>query len=114
MKETEVEESTEYDNCLDIAEREDVQGRPAKLFDDDDLEGINDAVWKKHWNGMPEFQQDEKKPYKTIYVHFRTEEDYKDFVQKIEQPIGPKAKSIWHPKLARTQNSLLRWFEDDS
>ena len=47
-------------------------------------------------------------------MHFRTESDYKDFAKLINQNISNKTKSIWHPALDRTQNSLLRWVVDDS
>lgn len=77
--------------------------------------GIDDAEkeWQKHWVGMPEFEQEENPPYKQIYVSFRTKEDYDEFAKMIGQPLTEKTKSIWHPKLDRTKNSLLRWMEDD-
>ena len=37
-----------------------------------------------------------------------------DFAKLINQNISNKTKSIWHPALDRTQNSLLRWVVDDS
>ena len=61
---------------------------------------------------MPEFVQNDKKTYKTIYVHFRNKEDYEDFAKLIEQNLSEKTKSIWHPKLERDQNMLKRWIED--
>ena len=82
----------------------------SSLFDNDE----DMLVWKEHWKGMPEFQQEDNPTYKTIYVHFRTEADYKDFAKLVNQNISNKTKSIWHPALDRTQNSLLRWVVDDS
>ena len=108
-----VEETSEYDNCMDIAERDDVD-REATLSsfigmdDQDEVE-----FWKKHWNGMPEFEQNAKHSYKTISVHFRTEEDYIEFSKVLNQGMTHKTKSIWFPELEKTQNSLLRWVVDD-
>jgi len=62
---------------------------------------------------MPEFRQEDQKPFKTLYVHFRTEDDYKEFADVIGQILTKKTKSIWHPKNEITKNSLLRWVEDD-
>jgi len=50
-----------------------------------------------HWQGMPEFIQDKKEPFKVIIVRFETEDDYKDFQKAICQNLTNKTKSIWHP-----------------
>lgn len=68
--------------------------------------------WKKHWIGMPEFTQEEKKAYRTITINFRSENDYSKFSDKINQELSEKTKSIWHPELNVTANRLLRWVED--
>ena len=70
------------------------------------------------WVGMPEFVQEENAPFKTIYLHFRNEEDFKDFVKKYsnvddEQTITRKTKSMWYPHLDKDENSLKRWFEEE-
>ena len=50
-----------------------------------------------HWEGMPEFVQEKKEPYKTLVVRFESEQDYLDFQKRIDQKITNKTKSIWHP-----------------
>ena len=62
--------------------------------------------------------EEDKKTYKTIYVHFRTKEDFDEFCEKysqVDREMKPtdKTKSMWYPKLEITKNSLLRWIEDD-
>ena len=74
-----------------------------------DCEVEEEAEWKKHWQGMPEYKQEDNPTYKTIYVHFRNKEDYEEFAKLIDQNLSEKTKSIWHPKLDRTENALLRW-----
>jgi hypothetical protein len=68
--------------------------------------------WQKHWGGMPAFVQHPNEPHKKIYVSFRNEEDYQAFAKLIEQGLTEKTKSIWYPKLDRTENSLCRWIEE--
>lgn len=50
-----------------------------------------------HWQGMPEFIQNKKEPYKTLIVRFDSESDYTDFQNLIGQKLTVKTKSIWHP-----------------
>ena len=119
MKKTQIGESSQYQNL--IGEKK-VTDKPLSLLDhmnldEDEKEKYSDQgekEWKKLWKGMPEFEQEDNPTYKTIYVHFRTESDYKDFAKLVNQNISNKTKSIWHPALDRTQNSLLRWVVDDS
>jgi hypothetical protein len=59
---------------------------------------MNDLFDKyPEWVGMPEFVQEEKKPYKELIVRFETEEHYKDFAKLLNQSLTLKTKSIWHP-----------------
>jgi hypothetical protein len=109
-----VQESTEYENFIGKVNEED---KPLSLADflemDDTQDEADDKEWKKNWVGMPEFEQKDNKTYKTIYVHFRNEEDYQEFAKLIGQKLTNKTKSIWHPELDRTKNSLLRWMEEE-
>ena len=109
-----VNESTRYESLmgvketatgsLDLTEMMDLTEEDKKL-----LEVEEEAEWKKLWQGMPEYKQEDNPTYKTIYVHFRNKEDYEEFAKLIDQNLSDKTKSIWHPKLDRTENALLRW-----
>ena len=71
-----------------------------------------DDAWKEHWVGMPEFEYlEDNGPYRSVIVKFRRIEDYEEFSRRIDQPLTDKSKAIWHPKLERTPNYLLRWVE---
>lgn len=113
-----VEETSVYENL--IGEKK-TDNEPISLLDHMDLEdeerekfsANNEKEWQKYWVGMPEFEQEENPTFKTLYVHFRSEEDYNDFAKLIGQNLTKKTKSIWHPHLDRTQNSLLRWIEEE-
>jgi hypothetical protein len=72
-----------------------------------------DVAWKEHWVGMPEFEYlEDSGPYRSVIVKFRRLEDYEEFSKRIDQVLTDKSKAIWHPKLERTPNYLLRWIEE--
>lgn len=110
-----VPESSEYENCLDVLNTKSPLGGEASLdaFFEGEVQVAADKDWKKHWVGMPEFNQEDKKTHKTIYVHFRNEEDYQEFAKLVGQNMTNKTKSIWYPALAKTENTLLRWVEEE-
>jgi len=107
-----VTETSEYDNF--VGKKESLPGTLSDVFGDDLVqENTDDKLWKKHWVGMPEYSQDDNPTYKTLYVHFRSEEDYRAFGKLINQNISVKTKSIWYPKLDRVKNALMRWIEEE-
>jgi hypothetical protein len=107
---TKIAESTAYENCIGV--KEEVNNSDLSGFidiEDDD----SDESWKKHWTGMPEFEQEDNPAYKKLIVSFRNKEDYDEFAKLIEQTLTEKTKTIWHPKLDREANSLMRWIEEE-
>lgn len=57
--------------------------------------------WRDHWRSMPEFLQARQDPLHTLTVRFDSLEDLKDFAERLGQPVTPRTKSLWHPKLLR-------------
>lgn len=55
--------------------------------------------WKRHWQGMPEYEMSDLRPFKSMIVHFRNAEDRDAFAKLVEQTFTPDTKSIWYPKL---------------
>lgn len=96
----------EYDNLIGekVVRRSPLSGLAQKT---------ENKEWKKHWKEMPEFEQEDNAPFKTLYVHFRNEQDYEEFAKLLSQKITKQTKSIWYPKLDITKNSLLRWIEKE-
>lgn len=74
---------------------------------------IEEAKWKAHWKGMPDYTQEYNSPFRTITMKFRTKEHFKEFAKRIGQDLSNKTKSIWHPKLHITKNMLLRWIQPE-
>lgn len=61
--------------------------------------------WKKEWDGMPEFEQKDRKPYDSINVQFRNEEDRQSFLALLgEHPA--RRKSIWFPPMEYLSQSV--------
>lgn len=50
------------------------------------------------WGGMPEFENNAQDYYRTLIVHFDSEESVQDFKKRIEQDFSIAAKYICHPK----------------
>ncbi len=66
----------------------------------------------KEWEGMPEFVQDKKEPFSKIIVRFETEENLKEFANKINQNLTPKTKSIWYPFKSHWGNGRMVWIDE--
>ncbi len=60
----------------------------------------NPPAWVDMWQGMPEYRQEDLKPWKSINVHFRNEEDYQEFIRLMGQKRSPSANqnSCWYPE----------------
>ena len=112
-----VAESGEYENLMELNEQNKKQAEEnpdafGSLFEVEEVE-IDPDHWTQHWKGMPEFKQEDNGPWKTIKMHFRNEEDFKEFSKLTGNNLSKKTKSAWYPKLEITKNALLRWIEDD-
>lgn len=58
-------------------------------------DGATDA--QAEWEGMPEFDQEDKTSWHSIKVHFTDEDDLAEFSRLIGQSLTNKTRSIWHP-----------------
>ena len=68
------------------------------------------TLWKKEWQDMPEFIQDDLTPVKSILVHFETLDDMEKFSQVIGQKVFSTTRSIWFPEaeIGMYQNKRYR------
>lgn len=67
--------------------------------------------WASLWDGMPEYDQEERTAYQTIRVHFRNPRDRAEFARLVDQKIGERTRGVWYPKAEVDSNFRLRRFE---
>jgi hypothetical protein len=81
------------------------------------LSGEEEETTPYEWDGMPEYVQEDNEAYDEVTVRFRNQEDLEEFAKLIGQMNiivkRKRKKSIWHPKLDRSENSLLRWVDEE-
>jgi hypothetical protein len=61
--------------------------------------GENDP--EAEWDGMPEFDQNNEMPYRTIKIHFDDDAAAEAFARTIDQSITDKTKFLWYPQKQR-------------
>lgn len=101
-----------FDDCLEVIDTS-VKQTSITLDDHMDEDAVASDDWRSHWKGMPEFEQEEKRPFKKINVCFETEEDFNKFRELIGQSMTVKTKTIWFPEFDREANSLYKWISDE-
>jgi hypothetical protein len=77
-----------------------------------DLFGYEEFDWRKEWEGMPEFFQEDLTPYRVLNLRFRNEEDVQEFAKLVEQVITPKQKALWFPFAEFRRASHLRYVDE--
>ena len=74
--------------------------------------------WEEHWVGMPEFNQKDLTPWKSIYIHFETRKDMEEFAKLVGQEITERTQSIWFPKakIGKTAGKIYttKGYKDES
>lgn len=55
-------------------------------------------AWEDKWKGMPEFNQEDKMPWRSVKVHFKSQEDRQEFARLVGQKLTNLTPSIWFPK----------------
>ncbi len=68
--------------------------------------------WKKEWQNMPEFIQEDLSPFKSIHIHFINKEDLVAFSKLVKQNITSKTQSIWYPKAEIWTMADKRWIDE--
>lgn len=104
-------DDVKFDACLEVLDQDDGPGDLSSFLGDEDQ--VLSDNWQEHWKGMPDFVQENKKPFKRMNISFRTREDFLEFQRVIGQEMTEKTKSIWYPELEVEKNALTRWFVDE-
>jgi len=61
------------------------------------LEGENDPA--EHWQGMPEFEQEDKTAFRSIVVHFKDQESVDAFTKLTSRTFTEKTRFMWFPEI---------------
>ena len=69
--------------------------------------------WEEEWQDMPEFVQENKLPFRTIYVHFKNEKDVEAFSKLIGQKISQRTKFVWYPKVTPEDLIKLKYVDSE-
>jgi hypothetical protein len=72
--------------------------------------------WQSEWGaaGMPEFEQDDNRPFKSLMVHFGNQEEVERFAAVVGQKITLKTRYIWYPALVKNCYADKRYVEATS
>ena len=76
---------------------------------EDDIQASLD--WQEEWVDMPEFHQEDLRPFRVINIRFRNEKDVENFAQLVNQKISPKQKALWFPEAAYRKASPYRYVD---
>lgn len=84
--------------------------------------GLNVEGWvkgeiadtEKEWQSMPEFTGESSfEAFKSIMVHFKTEEDYQKFGKLLNETLTEKTKYIWYPHREKEAIKELSFGKED-
>lgn len=67
-------------------------------FNDPD---IKPEPWEEAWRGMPEYANEDERPVRTLFVHFKSAKHVAAFAQLLKQTITDETKSLWFPKVKK-------------
>jgi len=62
---------------------------------------------EKEWKGMPDYEQPEAGPFRTIHVHFKDQSSVDAFAELIGQNLTDKTKWVWYPQLAKAAGAKV-------
>jgi hypothetical protein len=78
------------------------------------LLGNCEEDWRREWQDMPEFVQEDRELYQTIIVRFTNKKDVDKFAKRIKRKITPKTTSIFYSKVDFKGRDIARKYVDES
>lgn len=75
--------------------------------------GEEDETMPFYWDGMPEYNNVQIKPYKSVKVHFRNKEDYERFAALMEQDMTEKTIYIWYPEKENNNKRFAFYIDEE-
>lgn len=107
----ETQDKLDFDDCTDVLINQQI---PEQASLEDFLDGEKEITerWQDHWQGMPDFVQEEQKPFHKVNVCFKTKEDFEAFRELTGVTMTSKTKTVWYPPFDREANSLYAWIDE--
>jgi hypothetical protein len=68
--------------------------------------------WEAHWKGMPEFEQKNLAPWKSIIVHFETRKDAESFAKLVGNPYVLTNRYMWYPEMEICRLADKRYIDE--
>lgn len=84
-------------------------------FSEDELENIRlpreegETDADSEWEGMPEYENENKESFRHIIIHFENNDDVSEFFSLIGQSHTEKTKSIWFPEKENMDTEAKRY-----
>lgn len=75
-----------------------------------DLDNL--TTWKKEWQGMPEFIQEDLMPWKTIEIYFENQADVDSFSRLVGCKLTDITHYIWFPEATKEIVADKRWADE--
>jgi hypothetical protein len=69
---------------------------------------------KKEWAGMPSYEMQDSRSWKSIIIHFENEMAFKDFQEKLGMELLESTKSSWYPQRERQVHADKAYVESES
>ena len=82
------------------------------MLDYTELENTSVNDPKEEWIDMPEHNNKQVKPWKTLSVHFDNQDDMNDFSKKLNLKIEKNTKSTWYPKKEKDNHVDKIWIDE--
>lgn len=61
--------------------------------------------WRKEWQGMPEFENEDNRPFQKIILNFKTKADVDAFFQLIGKKPSYECDNLWFPIKGNIRNT---------
>jgi len=71
-------------------------------FDDSNTKWLDQS---QEWQGMPEYDHEDKRPFRSMLIHFMTKENFEIFLKLIKQDASEKTRWLYFP---RQENEVLK------
>lgn len=99
----------------DHTERDDFQEQMEDQTLDDGQQLLFDKgkSWQNHWRGMPEYEHEDQTPFRSLLVHFASQQDLDEFLELVDQTVTERTKYIWYPELKHATFMNKRWRQED-